>query len=156
MELIPYDEFRRLRLKQFCPPGTEIDDLGEDSEYMGRTWTGEGIKGVDFLWQRKNTASSLACIILALQPKFCPPEVEQAILATIRLPLKRGMTLTEVKQLLGKPAVQNSGKDWDTVEFRCGRKSKYMILTDFGSTAGLRNLHINRWDALPDDDEKYT
>jgi hypothetical protein len=150
MELIPYEEFRRLRLWQFCPPGTEIESLGSDGEYMGRTWSGEGIKGVDFLWQRKS-GHQLACILLALQPKFCPSGVEQAILTAIHLPLKRGLTSAAVRRLLGKPAIRDSGSDWETIKFRCGRKWPYLVMADFGLGTGLRSLDIARLDTLPKD-----
>lgn len=85
MELISHDEFSQLKLRQFCPPKVKIENLGEDNEYMGRNWYGEGIQGVDFLW-RKKSGRQLDCILLALQPKFCPVEVEQAIFEAIHLP----------------------------------------------------------------------
>lgn len=150
MELISYDEFRGLRLRQFCAPKTKVERLGSDGEYMGRTWSGEGIRGVDFLWPGK-AGPNLACILLALQPRFCPAEVEQAILAALYLPLKRGMTSAQVRRVLGAPALRHAGSDWETVKFRCGRKWRYLIMADFGTDSGLRNLDIARMDALPDD-----
>ena len=151
MELIPYSEFRRLRLGPFCPPNTKVERLSSDGEYMGRTWSGEGIRGVDFLWQQK-AAGDLACILLALQPEFCPSDVEQAILVAIRLPFKRGMTSAAVRRLLGDPATECSGCGWETITFHCGHKYRYFVTADFGSDCGLRNLHVARLDALPKTD----
>jgi len=150
MELVPYGEFSRLRLRQFCPRRTKIESLGSDGEYMGRSWSGEGIRGVDFLWQKKGDRQ-LACILLTLQPTFCPSDVEEAILAAIRLRLRRGMTSVEVRRLLGKPATRAFGSDWETVKFRYGCEWPYLVMADFGSDTGLRSLNVARLDALPED-----
>jgi hypothetical protein len=48
MELIPYDEFARLRLAQFYPDASELVPL-ENWEFMGGVWVGEADGFTEFL-----------------------------------------------------------------------------------------------------------
>jgi hypothetical protein len=99
MELIPYDEFARLRLAQFCPDASKLAPL-ENWEFMGGIWVGEADGFTEFL-RPEDRPDELGSIEIDLSE--IQEDIGTAILEKIHLPMRRGMAFEQVAQHLGPP-----------------------------------------------------
>src|SRR5688500_17872882 len=99
MELIPYEQFAKLRFKQFAPPGAKIIEL-DATEWMGGFWIDEGI-GLTSMRRHEDTPDETG----GLEVDFSElsESAALAIFYATRLPLRPGMTLHEVRSVLGEP-----------------------------------------------------
>ena len=139
MELLPYDEFGRLRLAQFVTDPSEIVEL-EDWEYADCLWVGEAIGFTEWLRYEDET-DVLGCISLDLEA--LPTEIGQNILRRLNLPLIKGMNYERVVALLGEPRnvliFVNSQK---TFEFDIGTVAEYQVDCTIHQDSGLKYITI--------------
>jgi hypothetical protein len=128
--LIPYHEFKTLRLSHFYKPafllGSPIKIL-RDWEFMGGSWVGEAVGFTEFLCLTNNAAElgSLAIDLIAL-----PERTINAILDTLKLQLKPYISRLEVEYVLGK--------SHNTTTFVKDRKSFDFLV----GTEGLTTLTV--------------
>lgn len=101
--MIPHSKFAELRLSQFVDP-RGISPL-TDWEFLDRLWVGEAIGFSEWLCPQESPDSLGS---LALDLEDLPQEVVADVLSRIGLPLHRGMTLAEIKPVLGNPARSDS------------------------------------------------
>jgi hypothetical protein len=99
MELIPYDEFARLRLAHFYPDASELMPL-ENWEFMGGVWVGKADGFTEFL-RPEDRPDELGSIEIDLSE--IQEDIGTAILDKIHLPLRRGMPFEQVAWHLGPP-----------------------------------------------------
>lgn len=99
--MIPYSDFARLRLSAFVPEA-EIAQL-ENWEFENHLWIGEAIGFSEWLRLASdpNTLRSLAIELAELSEP-----VVKSVLQRLKLPVRRGMSLNELDQLLGKRVVE--------------------------------------------------
>ncbi|MCT2587924.1 hypothetical protein [Actinophytocola gossypii] len=95
---ISHDLFGRLRLADFLPPGT-VERL-DGWEYLDRYWIGEACGFTEWL-RIESEPEEVRSIALDLAE--LPAGASAAMLATLRLPLRAGMTLPEITTVLGQP-----------------------------------------------------
>jgi hypothetical protein len=115
--MIPYSKFGRLRLSKFLKDA-EIEEL-EDWEFENRIWVGEAVGFSEFLCPAENpkTLGSIAIDFAEF-----PEKAAKQVLEAIELPLRAGMTVDEVKGVLGEPA--------ETLRFTAGKASYEFLTTD--------------------------
>lgn len=146
MELIPYDEFARLRLAQFYPETAELAPL-ENWEFMGGVWVGEADGFTEFLRpeDRPEELGSIEIDLSAIQE-----EIGTAILDKIHLPLSHGMAFEEVTHHLGHPKVTNVFvADRKSYDFIVGSDFPYHVSCTIHESDGLIHVTVIRRDLLP-------
>lgn len=146
MELIPYQQFGKLRISHFYPKGTQLflDESDSTECAIGRAAT-EGLAFTYFAW-RANEPGMTAEVALDFRQE-CPPEAGIRILEAIRLPLRPGMSLHEIQQILGSPEVaQLSSEEQGFVRFVCGERWPYFVGCHLKKGQGMTGIIIFRKD----------
>jgi hypothetical protein len=148
-ELIPYNEFKTLRLTHFYKPaflwGSPIRIL-KDWEFMGGLWVGEAVGFTEFLCLTSNDTElgSVAIDLFAL-----PEKTSNSIFDALNLQLKPNITRQEVEYILGNPHnTRTFVKDRTTSDFIIGTKWKYHIDCTIHETKGLIFIVVIRKDIL--------
>lgn len=145
MELIPYENFSKLRLKQFLGKNADIDDM-EDTEWMGGVWISEaiGITGFRRLETTPEEMGGLEIVFSEISEKEA-----LAILDAIRLPLRPSMTFEEVCSVLGEPdKVEALTGEWKNYDYRIGSPYSYCISCSIYNAGGIMGLAVIRSDVL--------
>ena len=94
--MIQLREFQKLRLSSFVNGVVAL----EDWQFMGRTWVGEAVGFSEWLCPSDHV-DDLGSLSLDLGE--LPSEVVLNVLAKLKLPLRPGMSLSEVCSILGEP-----------------------------------------------------
>lgn len=146
MELISFQDFSKLRIRDFFPEGTHLflDETGSTECAIGPAAT-EGLAFTYFAW-RSDESRMTADVALDFREE-CPPEIGQRILDAIKLPLRRGMSLAAAQRLLGQPEYLDLSADGQgVVRFVCGEKCPYFVACDFIKDEGLTGIVVFRRD----------
>jgi hypothetical protein len=147
VELIPYNEFARLRLALFYPDASELVPL-ENWEFMGSVWVGEADGFTEFLRpeEKPDELGSIEIDLSSIQE-----DIGAAILDKIHLPLQRGMLFEQVAQHLGPPESTDAFvSDRKTYNFTLGSISSYCISCTVHESEGLIHVTVIRRDLLRD------
>ena len=145
MELIPYEQFERLRLSHFQPDSSRISPL-RNWEFMGGVWVGEADGFTAFL-RPETSPHALGSIELDLVD--LPANLADRVLASIQLPLRPGMVLAEVQQLLGTPkGIQQFVSDRVSFDFVVGAHWPYQVGCTIHESQGLIHVLVIREDHL--------
>jgi hypothetical protein len=96
--MIAHEEFGRLRLSEFVPK-KQIHPVTH-FEFLDRLWLGETVGFSEWLrpQDRQDVLESLS-----LDMSDLAADVVERVLARIRLPIRKGMTLDELVSLFGAP-----------------------------------------------------
>jgi hypothetical protein len=148
MELIPYSQFAKLRLRHLFPDAPDVSEM-DGYEWLGGYGINEGCRGADFFrWEEtpeETTGIELFSDLLA-------GERAEAILEAIKLPVRFGMMSDQVNAVLGKPEKRDIFgdhlKDRQTDEFTIGSEHLYHVCTTVHEETGLIALAIVRSDLL--------
>ena len=136
--MISHDEFGKLHLGQFIPD-EEITHL-KNWEFMGNVWLGEAIGFSEWLRLESdpNTLRSLA-----LDLSEFPSEPCRRVLDVVDLPLKRGMSLKDIEEVLGNPIdVDEYISDRKSYSFRFQNGAAYDLSCTVLNEGGLIYLVI--------------
>lgn len=139
MELIPHEQFGRLRLVDFAPEAAEVVEL-EDWEYLDRLWIGEAIGFSEWL---RPVEKPDVLGALSLDLSDLPYEMSQKVFTVLHSPLSRGMDYNQVVSVLGEPTHSHqftSGQR--SYEFRCGSQWPYAIDCTIRDEDGLSSVTI--------------
>jgi len=146
MELIPYEDFSRLRMKQFVPAEIEVSD-DDGYEWMGGFWIHEGI-GFTGVARHEDTPDEAGGLAVAFR-ELPERSATLAIFDAIRLPLRLGMTLEEVRSVLGEPEHTNVFvADRKSYDFTVGSQFPYYVSATVHDTDGLIYVVVIRKDVL--------
>jgi hypothetical protein len=96
---IAHDAFAQLRLADYAPADVIVQL--DNWEYLDRRWLGEAWDFTEWL-RPESDPDRLRSIALDLQA--LPGSVATAVLTTIQLPLRPGMSIEEITGILGEPA----------------------------------------------------
>jgi len=146
MELISYQDFSKLKIRDFFPVGTQLflDETGSTECAIGPAAT-EGLTFTYFAW-RSDEPHATAEIALDFREE-CPPVVGMKILEAIKLPIAPGMSLTDLERVLGNPEFSNlSGEGQGFVRFLCGNEWPYFVGCDVIPGQGVIGVIIFRKD----------
>ncbi len=149
MELIPYSQFAKLRLKQFVGKDVEVSET-DGWEWMGGYWVNEGVNGFTSFSRLEDTPEETG----GLEIDFVelPASSARAILDAVRLPLRSGMKLEDVYAVLGEPKEKDTfGKyvhDRQTDNFEVGSEQPYYVSCTVHNENGLVYLAVLRGDVL--------
>lgn len=136
--MIGYERFAKLRLKQFLP-AARLTRL-RDWEYEDRTWVGEADGFSEWL-RLADDAEHLRS--LALDFTRFPPRAARRVLAALDLPLRDGMTVTELASVLGRPRkTLRFVPDRRSYEFMTGGKEPFRISCTVLAQGGLTYLGV--------------
>jgi len=145
MELISYNEFGRLRLREFC--GDEVEESGfPDWEWMDGHWFRENI---GFTWFGR--LSDMPDETGSLEIYHCEltDDVLARIFALLGLPLSMGLQFDAVVRLLDQPiAVSSFVDDRKTYEFKLGSQQPYQVSCTIQNEEGLIFVSMIREDVL--------
>jgi len=145
MELITFEEFSKLRIREFFPEGTRmfLHEEGFTECAIGPAAT-EGFAFTYFAWRADEPRMTTE---VALDFSECPSDIGQRILNAIKLPLQPGMPLAEAQSLLGNPDYSDlSAEGQGVVRFVCGEKHPYFVTCSFTKAEGLTGVVIFRKD----------
>ena len=145
MELISFEQFGKLRLKQFAPPEAEVFESG-GYEWMGGFWINEGI-GFTSMSRHEDTPEETG----GLEVDFSelPESAVPAIFDATQLPLRRGMSFEEVRSVLGEPEKTHVFvADRKTYEFTVGSQQRYYVSATLDDADGLIYVEVIRKDVL--------
>jgi hypothetical protein len=149
MELIPYSQFAKLRLRQFVAKNVEISKT-DGWEWMEGYWINEGAYGFTSFSREEDTTDETGG--LEMDFSELPKDSAQRLLDAIRLPLRAGMKLKEVYAVLGEPKKKDTlGKyvhDRQTDEFEIGFSQSYHVSCTVHKKNGLIYLSVIRGDVL--------
>jgi hypothetical protein len=149
--LISYEEFGRLRLRDFYPEGVRLSYSDDGFECRLGPSGFEGFTTTYFAWPEAKSLE-IGEISLDLREEYqneLPPEVGARILASLKLPLRRGMTEGEVITVLGHPErIDRGAPEFPALFFRCPGDSgaAYRVECNFQATRGLTGVGIVRDD----------
>lgn len=160
IDLIPYEKFGALRLRQFCQlpfsPATPQDPghgrrlTGEvvaelvNWVYLERTWVGEAVGFAEWL-RREDDPEVLRFISI---PFGTLTDAEEArILETVRLPLAPGMNSSVIRHTLGSATESTKSLLREDLWFRLGRKEPYLVNCVVDPGTGLTYVSVMRADA---------
>jgi len=145
MELIPYSEFGRLRLRQFC--GDDVKESeSADWEWMGGYWYCDGI---GFTWFGRLNDMPKETGGLEVDLSALPEDVSCRVFSSLSLPLRAGMTLDVITGMLGEPfETFTFVDDRKTHEFRVGLRHPYRVSCTVQDKTGLIFVSVIREDVL--------
>ena len=152
MDLLPYDQFARLQLRDFDSSATDARELGGSAcfEFRGLHWFAESRRGVEFL-RHEDDPKGLGGICLDF--RYMASELVASILAAAHLQLRPGMTVEQVADLLGVSSGGTEAAPGYTVhDFECGASALYHIRCYFPNGEGLHGVDIIRQDLLQNND----
>jgi hypothetical protein len=132
MNLPTYEEFGKIRLRDFV--GRGVRSL-KNWEYEEELWLGEACGFTEVLRLTRDSA-----VVRSVSVDLGDLAVRQhvALLDALGLPLRRGMELKQVTDVLGDPRLAMSFvKDRTTHEFRIGRRWRYRVACTLLHKGGL-------------------
>jgi len=145
MHLISYDQFGKLRLRDFVPEGTIIGEA-VDWEWEGSLWYNEGIGFTSFS-RHVSTPDQTGGLEILFEEM--PADSVQSLLSAIGLPLRPGMNAAEVLSVMGTPTETNRYvADRCSSDFSVGDPERYIVGCTVHSTQGLIFLTVVRPDLM--------
>ncbi len=149
MELISYEQFAKLRLRDFVPDGAAIGETS-DWEWMGSCWHNEGIGFTSFS-RHASTPDDTGGLEISF-PELSA-NCNHRLLCAIGLPLRPGMSTAEVLSVLGTPTgTHQFVPDRRTYEFTVGSAQPYVVGCTVVDTEGLIHVTVVRPDLLHRDE----
>jgi len=150
MELIPYEKFTKLRLREFEPSATDSRESAGSAcfEFLDLHWHDESARG--FLCHEKEPQrlGGVCLDFRCMESKLILP-----ILSALQLPLHPNMTSGVVSGILGTPtASPNATLGYAVYDFACGLKDRYQVRCYFTHCQGLHGVDILCGDLLTDSD----
>ena len=144
-ELIPYNDFSKFRLDQFC--SGEIFKTGAAIwEWMGGEWYCDAI-GFTWFGRLDGSPNETGCLEIDLSD--LPQSESAAVLASLRLPLASGMNYDSVVRVLGEPSNTLAFvDDRKTYEFEVGSAETYQVSCTIQNDDGLIFVSVIREDVL--------
>lgn len=151
MEIIPYEQFARLRLRDYADNPAEV---AEEShwEWMGSRWHNEGIGFTSFS-RHVSTPDDTGGIEVSF-PELSA-EANRRLLTAVGLPLQPGMSHDEVLALFGEPVETHQyvpGRC--SYDFTVGSTEPYVVGCTVDDTKGLIHLTVIRADLMKDEDDE--
>jgi hypothetical protein len=137
---VSHVDFGRLRLADFVPAGDVVELDGW--EYLDREWLGEATGFT--AWLRLRSEPEVLRSI-ALDLESLPASTIAAVLETLRLPLRHGMTIEELTVALGRPGdLSTFVPDRTTYDFCVGAMDTYTVGCTVHHDRGLIYLTVHR------------
>ena len=139
--MIAHAKFGKLRLAQFCPDA----DIAELSrwEFMDAIWVGEAVGFSE--WLRLESAPAVLRS-LAIDFAEFPAVAAAAVLQAIDLPVRAGMSIRELRAMLGEPVEEHRFvADRVTCEFAAPGPSRYRVSCTVLNDGGLSYLIVMRF-----------
>ena len=150
MRLISYEQFARLRLRDFVPDSIAIGET-PDWEWMGSVWHNESI-GLTSFSRHTSTPDETGGLEISF-PEL-PADCIQRIFTAIGLPLRPGMSTPDVLSALGTPTgTHQFVPDRRTYDFTVGPAQLYVVGCTVVDTEGLIHVTVVRSDRLTRDEQ---
>lgn len=133
-------------MKQLVPAGTPVDEM-DATEWMGGFWICEGMSGFTGVFRHEDTPDEAGGLVIDFR-ELSPSDIAR-IFETIHLPLRPGMTLEEVRSVLGEPEkTQLFVADAKSYDFTVGSQYPYHVSANIHDTEGLNCVDVIRKDVL--------
>jgi hypothetical protein len=145
-ELLPYEEFGDLRMRDFWPSSAEIFQETGVECCIGYG-NGEGVGFCHFLWPSRQPGRVAEIRLEAFGPDDCPEYVAEDLFRVLHLPIRPGMAQVDVRAALGRPLYESNPVDDVMVDhFRCGNRWPFRVICTFRTADGLVSVLIVRAD----------
>jgi hypothetical protein len=145
MELISYEQFVTLRLRDFVPDPAAVGETA-DWEWMDSHWLNEGIGFTSFS-RHVSTPDETGGLEISF-PEL-PAEAIQRLLTRLGLPLHPGMSDDEVLSAMGEPTITHEFvPDSRTYDFTVGSSEPYLVGCTVQDTDGLIHVSVVRPDLI--------
>jgi hypothetical protein len=149
MELISYEQFGKLRLRDFIQDPAAVGET-TDWEWMGSSWVNEGIGFTSFS-RHASTPDETGGLELSF-PELSSDTTQQ-ILAFIGLPVHPGMRHDQVRSCFGEPITTHQFvRDRRTYDFTVGSAQPYIVRCTVQETDGLIHVSVVRPDLISRDE----
>jgi hypothetical protein len=143
VQLLPYTQFGRLRLRSYLPATIEITE-DHRWEWMNGTWLYEGI---GFTWFGRLETAPEETAGLEILFEEIPDDAAKRILAAIGLAVLPGMSFDQLTALLGPPQeTEIFADDRKTHVFLIGSPNLYQVSCTVHETMNLIHVSIIRED----------
>lgn len=155
MELLPYDEFSALRLRQFLPPDAETGWYDCDRK-MWRCADHETFGDYTVFCFADADHTTVSGIVSAMETDL-GADASNALLRALRLPFELQATVDEILTKLPKPEYVSPEPTYEGLlffRFTVGSRWSYRLGLHVRPTGGVTKIFIGRGDMLvPDEDE---
>jgi hypothetical protein len=135
--MISHSQFGKLRLSQFRPR-SEIVSLA-NWEYMDAVWIGEAVGFSEWL-RLENDPNVLRSLTIDFS-EF-PDDATNAVLSAIDLPVRAGMSLEQLRSVLGEPVESLRLDDRVSYDFAVEKPHRYCIGCTILASGGLTYLGV--------------
>jgi hypothetical protein len=155
MELLAYDEFSALRLRQFIPPGAKTGWYSCDRK-LWRCAEHETFASYTVFCFADEAHTSVSGIVSALEDDW-PLDAANALLSALHLPLDMTATVEELVAKLGKPeyqATKPTAQGLLFFRFVVGSRWPYLLGLHVRPSGGLARIFIGRKDMLVPGEEE--
>jgi hypothetical protein len=154
MEILPYNDFSSLHIRQFFPDSAGIreDADGLEQSVLGFNRCRHYFAfGFTFFCYLKSPPRKLAAIDVDLREGELPPTVAASLLHVLQLPVRNGMTATELHSLFGGHdyASETEANPVRFYRFVCGSRCPYVLGFHVHAIDGLNGFWIVRQDYFP-------
>ncbi len=133
MDIINYNDFNNLRLKNFVSNKQDIESF-EDFEFMNGSWSGQSLGFTEWLQldEDENTKS------ISLDLNNLSDKSINKVLSTIKLGVTKGMSRDSIIAIFGQPNnTENFVSDRVTFEYVIGSTEKYYLSLTVHNHSGL-------------------
>jgi hypothetical protein len=145
-ELLSYEDFGNLRMRDFWPHNTTIYPETGVECCIGYG-NGEAVGFCHFLWPSRQPGRVAEIRLEAFGPDDCPESVAEKLLQVLNLPVRPGMAETQVRAALGEPIYQSNPVDDVVIDhFYSGNRWPFRVICTFRTESGLVSIIIVRAD----------
>jgi hypothetical protein len=147
MKLISYTDLAKMRLRNFV--GKDVELEMEESGWVTLVGLGgyEGLGETRFCWRQGEPYQTAGVDVDLGLESLLPQPVAERIIASLGLPIRRGMGVAELVSIFGAPESDKSGKPgarW--LRFVCGTSERYLFACGVDDTRGLLEFFLARKD----------
>ncbi len=136
--MISYHKFGELRLGQFLAV-RDVTEL-QNWEFEGYMWVGEAFGFSEWLRLESDPTSLRS---LSIDFTEFPSEASRKVLKTLGLPLRQGMVMTEIEDILGEPCDEFTYvADRKSYEFMTRGRESFIVSCTVLNEGGLTYLVV--------------
>lgn len=152
-EPIRYGELAKMRLRDFLGEGAEIDVEESGMTVVVGLGGYEGLGETFFEWRQGEPYQTAGVTLDLGHDSFLPESAALKIVDTLRLPVKTGMTASELIGIFGTPESDKPGRSGlRLLSFVCGQPDEYRLGCAVDEREGLVHLFLARKDYCDDDE----
>ena len=153
MKLVSYTDLAKMRLQNFV--GKDVELEVEESGLVTLVGSGgyEGLGETRFCWRQGEPYQTAAVDVDMGPESLLPQPIAERIIASLSLPVRRGLSMAELVSIFGAPATDKPGKPgYRFLRFVCNAPEPYLFGCGIDDAYGLVDLFLARKDYCDEHD----